>query len=64
MQTINMFPLIDRVDSMVALQILAEAAKSSLMALRALHNLARGYRPSDTAKSPPVSSRSESSGKL
>ncbi|XP_060593523.1 transmembrane protein 232-like isoform X2 [Ruditapes philippinarum] len=49
------------VDSMIALQILAEASKSSLMALRALHNLARGYRPGDKVKSPPVSSRSESS---
>ncbi|KAL4230935.1 hypothetical protein ACF0H5_011309 [Mactra antiquata] len=49
------------VDSMIALQILAEAAKSSLMAMRALHNLARGYRPADKVKSPPVSSRSESS---
>ena len=53
-----------RVDSMIALQILAEASKSSLMALKALHNLARGYRPSDKVKSPPVSSRSESSGGL
>ncbi|XP_053389979.1 uncharacterized protein LOC128552922 isoform X3 [Mercenaria mercenaria] len=49
------------VDSMIALQILAEASKSSLMAMRALHNLARGYRPGDKVKSPPTSSRSESS---
>lgn len=48
------------VDSMVALQILAEASKSSIMALRALHNLARGFRPGEEVKSPPTSSRSES----
>lgn len=39
------------VDSMIALQILAEAAKSSLKAMRAVHNLARGYRPPKETKS-------------
>ena len=47
---------------MIALQILAEAAKSSLQALRTLHNMARGFRPRDEAQSPPASTRTESSG--
>ncbi|XP_052795602.1 uncharacterized protein LOC128228360 isoform X2 [Mya arenaria] len=49
------------VDSMVALQILSEASKSSLMAMRALHSLACGFRPQETAQSSPSTSRTESS---
>ena len=53
-----------RVDSMIALQILAEAAKSSLQAMRTLHNMARGFRAREEAQSPPASTRTESSGKF
>ena len=49
---------------MIALQILAEAAKSSLQAMRTLHNMARGFRPREEAQSPPASTRTESSGNL
>jgi len=47
---------------MIALQILAEAAKSSQMAMRALHNLARGFRPVDSMTTSPEQSRTQSSG--
>lgn len=57
-----MFVCLFRVDSMIALQILAEAAKSSLMAMKALHNLARGFRPVDSSETSPEPSRSPSSG--
>ncbi|XP_052278054.1 uncharacterized protein LOC127876689 isoform X2 [Dreissena polymorpha] len=49
------------VDSMVALQILAEASKSSLMAMRALHSLACGNRPQEEVQTSQETSRSESS---
>ena len=51
-----------RVDSMIALQILAEAAKCSLQAMKTLHNMAQGFRPREETQSPQASTRSESSG--
>lgn len=52
-----------RVDSMMALQILAEAAKTNISAMRILHSLARGSRPKIKGGSPPDTSRSDDSGK-
>lgn len=52
-----------RVDSMMALQILAEAAKTNVSAMRILHSLARGSRPKIKGGSPPDTSRSDDSGK-
>ncbi|CAG2201917.1 CENPE [Mytilus edulis] len=49
------------VDSMIALQILAEAAKSNIAAMKILHSLARGSRPKVKGGSPPDSSRSDDS---
>ncbi|KAL5012806.1 hypothetical protein ScPMuIL_011357 [Solemya velum] len=49
------------VDSMIALQILSEASKTNLTALKVLHNLARGLQPQEEVVSPPVSSDSGSS---
>lgn len=49
------------VDSMIALQILAEAAKTNIAAMKILHSLARGSRPKVKGGSPPESSRSENS---
>ena len=48
---------------MMALQILAEAAKTNVSAMRILHSLARGSRPKIKGGSPPDSSRSDDSGK-
>lgn len=52
------------VDSMIALQILAEASKSSVMTMRTLHNMARGFRPKEPLESPPSTSRTETSEDL
>lgn len=49
------------VDSMMALQILAEAAKTNISAMRILHSLARGSRPKIKGGSPPDTSRSDDS---
>ena len=47
---------------MIALQILAEAAKTNISAMKILHSLARGSRPKVKGGSPPHSSRSDDSG--
>ena len=47
---------------MVALQILAEAAKTNLAAMKILHSLARGVRPKVRGGSSPSTSRSDASG--
>ncbi|XP_067661343.1 transmembrane protein 232-like [Haliotis asinina] len=52
------------VDGMMALNILAEAAKSNMSAMKVLHRLAQGLRPSDGTQTPPLSSRSVGSEML
>ena len=47
---------------MVALEILAEAAKTDVAAMRVLHRLAQGQRGTEGLVSPPLSSRSSASG--
>lgn len=47
---------------MVALEILAEAAKTNIAAMKILHSLARGVRPKVRGGSAPSSSRSDASG--
>ena len=47
---------------MVALQILAEAAKTNLAAMKILHSLARGVRPKVRGGSSPSTSQSDASG--
>ncbi|KAJ8297545.1 hypothetical protein KUTeg_024076 [Tegillarca granosa] len=49
------------VDSMVALQILAEAAKSNISAMRVMHNLARGVKPQPQKAETPEDTLSETS---
>ncbi|KAK3085879.1 hypothetical protein FSP39_009975 [Pinctada imbricata] len=49
------------IDSMVALEILAEAAKTNLAAMKILHSLARGIRPKVEGGSGIDSSRSDTS---
>lgn len=51
-----------RIDTMVALQILAEAAKTNIAAMKILHSLARGVRPKVRGGSSPSTSRSDASG--
>ena len=63
MSKCSLYALLYRVDSMIALQILAEAAKSNIAAMKILHSLARGSRPKVKGGSPPDSSRSDDSGK-
>ncbi|XP_062576712.1 transmembrane protein 232-like [Saccostrea cucullata] len=47
------------VDTMVALQILAEAAKTNIAAMKILHSLARGVRPKVRGGSPTSTSQSD-----
>lgn len=47
---------------MVALEILAEAAKTNIAAMKILHSLARGVRPKVRGGSAPSTSRSDTSG--
>lgn len=51
-----------RIDTMVALEILAEAAKTNIAAMKILHSLARGVRPKVRGGSAPSTSRSDASG--
>ena len=48
---------------MVALEILSEAAKTNLAAMKILHSLARGVRPKVEGGSGVDSNRSEASGR-
>jgi len=48
---------------MIALQILAEAAKTNIAAMKILHSLARGNKPKIKGGTPPESSESDGSGK-
>lgn len=50
------------IDTMVALEILAEAAKTNIAAMKILHSLARGVRPKVRGGSAPSTSRSDASG--
>ena len=47
---------------MIALQILAEASKTNIAAMKILHSLARGSRPKVKGGSPPDTSRTDDSG--
>ncbi|XP_048772983.2 transmembrane protein 232-like isoform X2 [Ostrea edulis] len=49
------------IDTMVALQILTEAAKTNIAAMKILHSLARGVRPKVRGGSPSSTSRSDAS---
>lgn len=49
------------IDTMVALEILAEAAKTNIAAMKILHSLARGVRPKVRGGSAPSTSRSDAS---
>ncbi|KAK3577758.1 hypothetical protein CHS0354_017457 [Potamilus streckersoni] len=49
------------VDIMIALQILSEAAKTNLAALKVLQDMARGVRPRTDRQTPPISSNPQSS---
>ncbi|KAL3880654.1 hypothetical protein ACJMK2_032876 [Sinanodonta woodiana] len=49
------------VDIMIALQILSEAAKTNLDALKVLQGMARGVRPRTDRQTPPISSNPQSS---
>ena len=52
----------NRVDGVIALNILAETAKTNMAAMKVLHRLAQGVKTTEDLITPPLSSRSGHSG--